>query len=164
VVIRTVRWEDLDGLLEFINSLVEEGADIARDKKVTREEEAEWLRERLTSMEKGEVIHVVAVADGKLVGSARVAKRKGFSSHVGTLGIAVKSGYRGIGIGTKLLETIISESKKAGLKVLTLEVFETNYVAKALYKKMGFKEVGRIPKGIYRNGQYIDLAIMVLEM
>jgi len=42
---------------------------------VTREEEAEWLRERLTSMEKGEVIHVVAVADGKLVGSSTLLRK-----------------------------------------------------------------------------------------
>jgi ribosomal protein S18 acetylase RimI-like enzyme len=30
-------------LLGLINSLVEEGADITRDKKVTLEEEADWL-------------------------------------------------------------------------------------------------------------------------
>lgn len=38
VVLRTPRWEDLDELLELINSLVSEGAEISRNKKVTRAE------------------------------------------------------------------------------------------------------------------------------
>ncbi len=42
VVLRTPRWEDLDDFLELINSLIEEGADIYFDKKLTREEEADW--------------------------------------------------------------------------------------------------------------------------
>jgi len=43
VVLRTLRWEDLDDLLDFINSLVEESANIIRSEKVSREEEIEWL-------------------------------------------------------------------------------------------------------------------------
>lgn len=43
VVLRTPKWEDLDDLLELINSLVEERADITRTKKVSREEEIDWL-------------------------------------------------------------------------------------------------------------------------
>ncbi|MDI6905227.1 MAG: hypothetical protein QMD13_07055 [Candidatus Bathyarchaeia archaeon] len=43
VVLRTPKWEDLDDLLELINSLVEERADITRTKKVSRKEETDWL-------------------------------------------------------------------------------------------------------------------------
>jgi hypothetical protein len=43
VVLRTFKWEDLDDLLDFINSLVEEDANIIRAEKVSREEEVEWL-------------------------------------------------------------------------------------------------------------------------
>jgi hypothetical protein len=43
VVLRTIRWEDLDDLLEMINSLVEEKADIVRAEKVSRTEEIDWL-------------------------------------------------------------------------------------------------------------------------
>jgi hypothetical protein len=39
VVLRTLRWEDLDDLLEMINSLVEEKADIVRAEKVLRVDE-----------------------------------------------------------------------------------------------------------------------------
>ncbi len=43
VVLRTPKWEGLDCLLELVNSLVEERADIARTKKVSKEEEIDWL-------------------------------------------------------------------------------------------------------------------------
>lgn len=85
-------------------------------------------------------------------------------NHVGMLGIRIKSLYRGIGIGTIIMEMLIEESKKAGLKVLVLDVFDTNRIAKKFYEKIGFKEVGRIPKGVCKNGKYINLARMALEL
>jgi L-amino acid N-acyltransferase YncA len=164
VVIRPPKWEDLEGLMEYINSLVDEKVEIVLTKKVTREEEAEWLAKRLISIDKGDVIHVVAEVDGEVVAGAEVGKQKYLMSHVGTLGIGVKSGFRGIGIGTVIMKILIEESRKADLKVLVLDVFDTNNTAKELYKKMGFKEVGKIPKGICKNGKYIDLARMALEL
>jgi len=164
VVIRPPRWEDLDGLMKYINSLVDEKVEIVLKKKVTREEEAEWLAKRLISIDKGDVIHVVAEVDGEVVAGAEVGKQKHRMSHVGMLGIGIKSPYRGIGIGTIIMETLIEESKKAGLKVLVLDVFDTNKIAKEFYEKMGFKEVGKVPKGICKNGKYIDLARMALEL
>jgi ribosomal protein S18 acetylase RimI-like enzyme len=78
------------------------------------------------------------------------------------LGIAIGSGYRDIGIGTEMMEVLIEESRKAGLKLLLLGVFETNNRARHLYEKLGFKEIGRVPKGIFRNGRYIDEIRMAL--
>ena len=163
-VLRSVKWEDLDDLIEFINSLVEEGSDILRADKVTRSEEAEWLGRRLVRIEKGELIDVVAEVEGKVIANSEVEKRSDLESHVGYLGIAVKSGFRGIGIGTQIMKTLIEESKKAGLKILVLEHFNTNKTARRLYEKMGFKEAGKIPKGIYKDGKYIDLIRMILEL
>ncbi len=164
VVLRQIRWEDLDDCLEFINSLVEERAEILRDTPVTREEEADWLGTRLARIEKGQLIGVAAEVDGKMIANSEVEKRSGFMNHVGYLGIGIKKGYRCIGIGSKLIQTLINESKKAGLKILVLDVFDANQPAKALYKKMGFKEAGKIPKGIHKDGKYIDLIRMTTEL
>jgi len=163
VTLRSLRWEDLDDCIEFINSLVDEGSDITRETKVTRDEEAEWLGKRLASMEKGELVDIVAEVDGKMVANAEVGRRRGNMSHVGDLGIGIRSGYRGLGIGTELMRTLIDLSKSMGLKTLVLDVFETNKVAQGLYVKVGFRENGRIPKGICKNGRYIDLIRMVQE-
>lgn len=164
VVLRLPKWEDLDGLMDYINSLVDENLDIVLTDKVTREEEAEWLAKRLVNIDKGDVIHVVAEVNGEVVAGAEVAKQKYRMSHVGRLGIGIKAGFRGIGIGTIVMKTLIEESKKADLKVLVLDVFGTNVIAKELYEKFGFKEAGKIPKGIYKSGKYIDLLRMTLEL
>jgi L-amino acid N-acyltransferase YncA len=164
VVLRSLDWEDLDDLLEFINSLVDEGADIVRTEKATRQEEAEWLGRYLARTEKGEIIHCAAEVEGKVVANSEIGKRGSCMSHVGDFGIAIKQGYRGIGIGTKIMQTLIEESREVGLKVLVLDVFDTNKVAKALYSKMGFKENGRILKGVHKIGKYIDLIRMTLEL
>ena len=164
IVIRPPKWEDLEGLMEYINSLIDEKVDIYRTEKVTREEEAEWLAKRLASIDKGDVIHVVAEVDGEVIAGAEVQKQRYLMSHVGILGIGIRSGFRGIGIGTVIMKTLIEESKKAGLKVLVVDVFDTNNIAKELYKKMGFKETGKIPKGICKNGKYTDLIRMTLAL
>lgn len=164
VVLRTPRWEDLDDLVEHINSLVDEGAEILRDVKVTRDQEAEWLEERLADLEEEKRLFLVAEVDGKIVGTSTVVKRRGFSSHVGDLGIAIGKDYRNKGIGTVMLETMISEARNTGIKTLFLRVFATNKVAHRLYEKMGFKETGRTPNIFYKDGKYIDETTMSKEI
>jgi len=164
VVLRAPQWKDLDDLLDFINSLVEEEADICRDKKATREEEADWLGRLLVEIEKGVMIGVVAEVEGRVVANSEVKRRSGPMGHVGYLGIAIKAGYRNMGIGTEMMKTLIEESRKMGLKVLVLEVFASNKRARHVYEKVGFKESGRIPKGIYKKGKYIDSITMTMTM
>jgi hypothetical protein len=67
VTLRVLRWEDLDALLSFINSLVKEKQGDSRsalytgfDKKVTREDEANWLGEIMVEIEAGKVINAIA--------------------------------------------------------------------------------------------------------
>jgi len=165
VILRTPRWEDLDDLMELINSLIEEGADIEYDVKQTRDEEVDWLSKAIAQLEKGNALYMVAEVEGKVIASSSVTKRR-FSceDHAGNLGIIIKSGYRGVGIGTEMMKTLIDQARKMGLKILTLTVFATNKIAIHVYKKVGFKEVGRIPKAIYRNEKYIDRIIMVKEI
>lgn len=57
------------------------------------------------------------------------------------LSIAINSDGRGKGVGSKLMEALITEAKKQGFHALSLSVDPTNAAAK-LYKKLGFVEVG----------------------
>ncbi len=164
VILRAPRWEDLDDLLDLYNSLVDEGVDITDlpTKKVTREEEANWLGRRLADIENDKIIGIVAEVDGRVVANSEVARKGGIMHHVGGLGILVKAGFRDIGIGTEMMKALIAESRRMGLKVLVLDVFASNSGARHLYKKMGFEEAGKIPKGICRKGEYIDLIRMTM--
>ena len=164
VVLRTPKWEDLDDFIEFINSLVEEGADIMNCEKVTRESEADWLGRRLAEIEKGNCFVLVAEVDGRVVANSSITRQAGYSQHVGGLGIGVKNGFRDVGIGTEMMRTLISKGENMGLKMLTLWVFSTNERAKHVYEKVGFRETGRISNALYKDGRFADLIMMVKEL
>jgi len=164
VVLRTLRMSDLDDLLEFINSLVDEGAEILPEKRTTREAEADWLGRMLADIEKRSVICVTGEVDGKVVANSEVRKGTGKRSHLGGLGIAIRDGYRDAGIGTEMMRVLVEESKKAGLRVLRLTVFDSNLRAKHVYEKVGFREVGKVPKAIRQGDEYVDEVLMALEL
>jgi len=164
VILRTPRWSDLDDMLDFINSLVEEGADINICQPYTREEEAEWLANLLASMEKGERISVVAEVEGHVIGHVEIRIGRCYESHTGVLGIAVKRGYRDRGIGTELMRMAEELARGRGLKMITLAVFSTNSRAIHVYEKLGYRVVGRVERGIYKDGRYIDKLLMAKEI
>jgi ribosomal protein S18 acetylase RimI-like enzyme len=64
--------------------------------------------------------------------------------------IAVKSEYRGQGIGQLLLQFAEKECYEKNSK-LFLVVADFNPNAKRLYKKIGYSEVGKLPN-LYRDG------------
>ena len=170
VTLRAIKWEDLDGVLEFINKLVEErdiepDIGIVVDRKQTREQEAEWLANRLAEIEKGDTISAVAEVDGRIVANSEVMRgRFGDTRHHARLGISVTREYRDLGIGTEMMRTLLEESRKIGLKTIELEVFTNNKRAIHVYEKVRFREVGRIPNKIYRNGQFFDITIMAAQL
>lgn len=164
VTLRAPRWSDLDDMLEFINSLVEEEADIMIDTKQTRESEVEWLARLLTGVEKDEKAVVVAEVDGRFVGQTEVSTKGGRSRHVGVLGIALGDGYRDIGIGTELMKEAENQARRLELKIIQLGVFATNERAIHVYEKIGYVEVGSWPRAVLKDGAYIDEIMMSKEI
>jgi len=162
VTLRAPMWSDLDDMLEFINSLVEEGAEILATEKKTREEEADWLAQHLSAVEKDRKIAIAADVDGRFIGQVEVRPQGGYSHHVGVLGLAIRDGYRGI--GTELMKEAEVQSRRLGLEMLTLDVFATNSRARRLYEKLGYRAVGRVPKAILKDGDYKDSVIMTKDL
>lgn len=160
VVLRAPRWSDLDDMLEFINSLVDERAEITATEKKTREEEVDWLARLLSDVEKDKRIAIAAEVDGRFIGLVEVTPEKGLSAHVGVLGIAVKKGYRDVGIGTEMMREAESQAKRLGIEIITLDVFASNSKARHFYERLGYRIVGCIPRFFKRSGAYIDRIIM----
>jgi RimJ/RimL family protein N-acetyltransferase len=156
IVLRTPKWEDLDDLLELINSLVEEKTEVIVDEKLSREQEAEWLSSVLLRLEKGQTFFLVAEVDGKVVASSDLHMGRGSEKRAAVVGIAVKSGFRDLGIGTRVMQAMMKEAQRIGLKVLVLSVFATNKRAIRVYEKVGFVQTGRVPKKHFKEGKYID--------
>lgn len=66
------------------------------------------------------------------------------------MNIAVAPAFRRQGIAEKLIDMLILQLMERGSNSLTLEVRASNMPAIALYKKLGFTQVGRRPN-YYRN-------------
>jgi RimJ/RimL family protein N-acetyltransferase len=160
VVLRTPRWEDLGDLLELINSVVDEGAEISRDEKVSKEEEIDWLSRLLALLERGKTFFLVAEVDGGVIASSDINRQTGYQKHVGVVGIVIKRGFRELGIGTAMMRVLIEQAEKMGMKVLTLTAFASNKRAIHVYEKVGFVQTGLIPKKHLKEGKYIDEVIM----
>jgi RimJ/RimL family protein N-acetyltransferase len=149
----------------MINSLVTEGANIVKNERVSRGEEIEWLAGALSRMERDEKIYVVAEVDGRAVGNSEIGRRLGgYDEHVGSIGMAIKKGFRDVGIGTEMMKVLIDQGRKMDLKVLTLSAFANNERAIHVYRKMGFKKTGQIPQKFLKQGKYIDEVIMTLVL
>lgn len=165
VIIRYPKWEDLDELLSFINELSSEDTFITYfGQKITKDEEIEYLANSIKKMEKNQRIHLCAFIGDKLVGNCAVTRKSQRSKHVGEVDISVRKEHRNEGLGAKLLKSLVDESKKLGLKILYLGVFENNPRARHLYEKLGFKECGKIPEMYFFKGKYIAQVLMYLKI
>ena len=130
----------------------------------TKEQEAEFLRERTESADE---IEILAEVDGKVVGSAGVGcvGRKEKTKHRAEFGISVDKAYWGLGIGRALTKACIECAGNAGYAQLELEAVAANEAALALYKSVGFAEYGRNPRGFRsRYSGWQEVVLMRLEL
>ena len=73
--------------------------------------------------------------------------------------ISLYEEYRGKGIGTKLMETMLKILKDKGYKKTSLAVQKDNYAVK-MYKKIGFKIIDE--NGIAEDDSYYEMFCMLL--
>ena len=79
--------------------------------------------------------------------------------HIAT--IAVHPDYRRQGIGELILTKALQDGREAGTRHALLEVRAGNEAAQNLYRKFGFKPVGKRPKYYKDNGE--DAVLMNLD-
>ncbi|MDP2571713.1 GNAT family N-acetyltransferase [Vibrio penaeicida] len=100
----------------------------------------------LSKIEEKKIPQFVAEIDGKIVGSIEAfpGTMCGMDSDdIGFVGAQVHADFRRLGIGRKLLDTVILDSKRFGYKELNLEVYCSNLPAQKLYQAFGFEYSGQ---------------------
>ncbi|PTX59149.1 hypothetical protein C8P63_11394 [Melghirimyces profundicolus] len=159
VVIRQASAQDAPELKKRLARVVQEGVYLDETPETmpdTREHERQIREIR----DKGGMYAVVKV-DGKIVGSARLKRgSKGMSHHTAKFRTWLTPGYRGMGLGKKLMEYTIAWAKAHGIEKINLDVWETNDRAIRLYRKYGFRLEGRRRRQAILNGQYVDEVFM----
>ncbi len=159
--------ELLDEILEFVHRLAEEDTFLSfyPGKMITRDEEEKWLTGQITKIKNGCGLLYWAFFEGKIIGSVDINRGSSVRDwHVGTIGLMVDKDSRSEGLGKFLLNFILGEGKKMGLKIASLNVFSDNDIAISLYKKLGFKEWGRLPDGLYRKNKFSDAIKMYVVL
>ncbi len=130
----------------------------------TAEQESQFLKEKTESKNE---IEIVAEVNGKIAGSAEI-NAIGSSCkvrHRAEFGINIAKEFWGMGIGRALTEACIECAKSAGYTQLELDVVADNDRAVEMYKKFGFVEFGRNPKGFNsRISGFQELVYMRLEL
>ena len=110
---------------------------------------------------------VVAEADGRVVGSAKMGpNRDGPGAHVGTASFMVDPAARGRGVGRVLAEHVVDWHRESGYRGIQFNaVVETNTAAVRLWRSLGFEVIGTVPDAFLHPAQgYVGLHVMYLPL
>ena len=90
----------------------------------------------------------------------------GRCGHISNASYAVKKNKRGQHIGEFLVKDCLAKAKEIGFRILQFNaVVATNTSALKLYKKLGFTQLGVIPKGfLLKDGNYEDIIPHYIEL
>ena len=81
--------------------------------------------------------------------------------HRASLGMSVRRDYWRQGIGSAMMERLITHARQTGFEQIELEVVSANRRAISLYIKYGFQVYGTRPHGLkYPDGTYADDYLM----
>lgn len=133
--------EDYDQIWEIIRPIIRKGDTYVFDPEMTKERMQDvWMAPK----------HHVYVAKhkGEIVGTYFIKQNQpGLGAHVANAGYMVHPERRGLSIGRKMAEHSLEEAQRLGYTAMQFNmVISTNMHAIRLWKKLGFQQVGILPK------------------
>jgi phosphinothricin acetyltransferase len=157
LTIRPATPADAPAIASIYNQGIEDRLATLETQLRSPEERREWLAARGPR-------HPVVVleADGCVVGWASLNSfnpRPAYDN-VADISVYVERGWRGRGVGRRLLARLIELGRAIGYHKLVLAAFPFNEAGMALYRRLGFS-----PVGIYReqgmlDGRWVDVIAM----
>lgn len=159
IVFRYPQREDAPFMRDYINTLSKEETFISfQGEQLTLDEEQERLDKLLEKINNKTAVQILVFCGSNLIGISDLVMRDKAEKHVGSFGITLAKEFRGLGIGEKLMQYVLSLAIEniPQLKIIVLGCFRDNPIAQRLYKKMGFKQFGFLPKGLMHQGHLDD--------
>ncbi len=159
ITIRQFTKKDLPEMIEIWNEIVDEGIAFPQEDTLNLKTGLEFFSSQTYT----------AVADGEnnILGLYILHPNNvGRCGHIANASYAVASNSRGKHIGEKLVIDCINQAKLASFRILQFNaVVVSNIHARHLYERLGFKQLGVIPKGFrLKNGEYGDICPYYLEI
>jgi putative acetyltransferase len=154
-MLRAARLEDAESIAEMFN-----GPNFRWGTMRMPFETVEGVRKRLQNRA-DRSIGVVAVEDGRVIGEGGLYPMLGRRAHVGSIGLGVRDGCTGRGVGRAILGALVDAADNwVGLTRLELTVYVDNAPAIALYKAHGFEIEGTLRDYVFREGEFVDAYMM----
>lgn len=158
MIIREFTKDDLPDLISIWNEIVEEGNAFPQEESLTLKIGLDFFNSQS---------HVGVAFDGEILGLYILHPNNvGRCSHIANASYAVSSKARGKHIGQKLVLDSIEKAKELDFIILQFNaVVEDNFSASHLYEKLGFKQLGVIPKGFrLDNDEFINICPYYIEL
>ena len=158
--IREYQTEDLEQMTAIWNEVVEEGIAFPQEEPLDRETGEIFFSAQ-------SYCGVAADESGAVSGLYILHPNNvGRCGHICNASYAVLSSCRGQHIGEKLVSDCIHRAKEIGFLILQFNaVVETNIHARHLYERLGFTQLGVIPKGFrMKDGSYENICPYYIEL
>ncbi len=161
IVIRPITLADIAASRDCVGEVMRERQWLAYVEPFPLADTAAFIARNLTARNP----HYV-VADGETIaGWCDICRQLApVYSHDGTMGMGLLEGYRGRGLGERLLRATLGAAGAAGLERVSLTVYARNTSAIALYRKVGFAIEGTRVRGKKLDGEYDDVHMMGIHL
>ena len=163
-VLRSPEPEDAVPMLRYMKIMLGQTPFLLRTPEefdYTPEQEARILESRKNDPRS---LMLAAELDGEIVANASIASHGSKSRvfHRAELGISVREEFWRLGIGSALMERLLSFAARCGYEQIELTVESQNQRALRLYLRFGFMVYGTRPHGMkYPDGSYDNDYLMV---
>ena len=109
---------------------------------------------------------LVAEQGGEVVGYCKTSpwKKRGAYQWTVEVGVYVRAGSRGQGIGRSLYGALIPALEEAGVRTVLAGIALPNWASVALHEALGFKEGGLLSRVGYKNGAWRDVGYWTLHL
>lgn len=151
---------DLEQMIAIWNEIVEEGVAFPQEELLDEKSGEQFFASQ-------SYCGAAADDDGRVAGLYILHPNNiGRCGHICNASYAVSSSCRGQHIGEMLVKDCIQKAKAIGFGILQFNaVVETNIHARHLYERLGFRQLGVIPKGFrMKDGHYENICPYYIEL
>ena len=162
VLIREMAREDLDDSHAFFESLPEDDRAYLR-REVTKREVVE---RRISEIESGAVMRLVAVADGQIAADGSVGiPDEEWKRHVGELRLIVGRPYQRKGLGTLMARELYLLAASAKMEEIIVKIMRPQEGALSIFRRLGFREEASLHDYVQdQAGRKQDLILMRCDL
>ena len=157
ITVRFATPEDAAAISTIYNQGIEDRVATLETAPRSADERRQWMAVRGAR-------HPVIVAEqtGSVIGwgSLNPFNPRPAYDHVADFSVYVERGWRGKGVGRRLLERLIALARQLGYHKMVLAAFPSNTPGMALYERVGFATVGVYREQGRLDGAWVDVVIM----